>query len=148
MPELRDQFPDVQPLPSSDPEQARFRLFDSCVRCLKAVAAKQPLLLLLDDLQWADAPSLLFLQFLAREIEEARVLLLLTCRETEVERQPLLAQTLAALARAPGSQTLQLRGLAKREVHRFIELTTGQPPSETLATAVCRETVVFSNCCS
>src|SRR5439155_1256297 len=62
LPELRDQFPEVRVSASSDPEGARFRLFDSTVAFLRIAAGVQPLVLVLYDLQAADAPSLLLLR--------------------------------------------------------------------------------------
>ena len=54
-----------QPL-TLEPEQARFRLFDSITTFLRNAALSRPVLLILDDLQWADEPSLRLLQFLPR----------------------------------------------------------------------------------
>src|SRR5262249_56125712 len=59
VPELRDQRPDLAAPPALDAEQARFRLFDAITTVLKHAAETRPLLLILDDLQWADTPSLL-----------------------------------------------------------------------------------------
>ena len=56
--------------PSLDsPEQARFRLFDSITAFLKSASQKPPpLVLVLDDLHWADQPNLMLLWFVAREL--------------------------------------------------------------------------------
>jgi predicted ATPase len=61
VPEVRGKLPDLKPPPALEPEQARFRLFDSITTFLRNVAHPQPLVLVLDDLQWADQPSLLLL---------------------------------------------------------------------------------------
>ena len=134
IPAIRERLPDLAPSPRLEPEQERFRFFDSLTTFLKNVAKRQPLLLVLDDLQWADIPSLLFLQFLVRELIDAKLFLAITCRESEVAQQPFLTQTLAAIARTSGSQTIHLRGLTDGEVAKFMELTTGQaPPAEVSA---------------
>ena len=57
--EARVKLPDLESPPSADPEQARFRLFDSTVLFLKNVAQRQPLMPVLDALHWAGQPSLL-----------------------------------------------------------------------------------------
>ena len=57
-----------------EPEQARFRMFDAVSSFLKSAAADQPILLVLDDLHWADEDSLLLLQFLARQIDDAHLM--------------------------------------------------------------------------
>ena len=63
-------------------------------------------MLVLDDLHWADKPSLLLLEFLARELRAARLLLVGTYRDVEVGRQHPLSQTLAELSRAGASQRI------------------------------------------
>lgn len=74
VPELRDRLPDLPGPPPLDSEQARFRLFDAITTCLKRAAEARPLLLLLDDIHWADKPSLLLLRFLARKMAVSRLL--------------------------------------------------------------------------
>ena len=58
-----------------DPQQARFRLFDSLTAFLRSASRTQPLVLVLDDLHWADEGSLRLLEFVARELAGARLLL-------------------------------------------------------------------------
>lgn len=140
IPAVRDRLPDLAPSPRLDPEQERFRFFDSLTTFFKNVAKRQPLLLVLDDLQWADAPSLLFLQFLVREITDTKLFLAITCRESEATQQPLLSQAVAAIARTSGSRTVQLRGLTNGEVARFMELTTGHAPSAAESAAIFQRT--------
>src|SRR6185503_11576675 len=72
--EVRERLPDLPSPPALEPEQARFRLFDSITAFLRNATGTQPLVLILDDVQWADQPSLLLLQFLAREMGAARLL--------------------------------------------------------------------------
>ncbi len=140
IPAVRERLPDLASSPRLEPEQERFRFFDSLTTFLKNVATRQPLLLVLDDLQWADTPSLLFLQFLVREITDTKLFLAITCRESEASQQPLLTQTLAAIARSSGSQTVHLRGLTNGEVARFMKLTTGQAPPPEVSVAVFQRT--------
>jgi tetratricopeptide (TPR) repeat protein len=140
IPAVRERLPDL-PSPSRlESEQERFRFFDSFTTFLKNVAKRQPLLLMLDDLQWADVPSLLFLQFLVRELNDMKLFLVITCRDSEVVPQPLLTQTLAAIARASGSQTLHLRGLTDSDVARFMELITGQASPTEVSRAIFQRT--------
>lgn len=140
IPAIRERFPDLPPPPRLEPQQERFRFFDSLTTFLKNVAKRHPLLLLLDDLQWADAPALLFLQFLVRELVGVRLLLVITCRDSEAVQQPLLSQTLAAIARAVGSRAFRLSGLTLNDVTEFLELTTGQPSSAAMSAAVFQRT--------
>jgi predicted ATPase len=76
VPELKQKLPDLGQAPAMEPEQARFRLFDSLATFLKNTAQTQPLLFVLDDLHWADSASLLMLEFLIREISASPLLVL------------------------------------------------------------------------
>jgi class 3 adenylate cyclase len=138
--EVRERLPGLPAPPKLDPEEARFRLFDSITTFIKNASSTQPLALIVDDLHWADKPSLLLLQFLARELESSRLLLLGTYRDVELGRQHPLEQTLAELARSQLSDRVLLRGLTKTDVARFIELTAGRTPPTALVDAVFRET--------
>jgi predicted ATPase len=138
--EVRERLPDLPPPPDLEPEQARFRLFDSITTFLKNAGRSKPLVLILDDLHWADKPSLLLLQFLARELRDARLLVIGTYREEELGRQHPLAQTLGELSRHGMSDRLVLAGLDKQDVAQFIEMTTGIDPPDRMVDAVYRET--------
>ena len=67
--ELKEKLPDLEPPPFFEPESARFRLFDSITIFLKRASQRQPLVLVLDDLHWADKSSLLLLEFFAQDVE-------------------------------------------------------------------------------
>jgi len=98
--DVRERLPDLQPVSQLEPEQARFRLFDSIAGFLKTASQRQPIVLVLDDLHWADQPSLMLLQFVARELGGARLLLIGTYRDMELSRQHPLAEALGELTRA------------------------------------------------
>lgn len=138
--EVRERLPKLPPAPILEAEQARFRFFDSFTSFLKNVAGTQPLVLMLDDLHWADASSLLLLQFLVRELDDAPLFIIGTYRDVELELHHPLRQTLGEVARASGSQTLHLRGLAPQEVAQVLHHFTGVSPEETLTTAVHQQT--------
>jgi tetratricopeptide (TPR) repeat protein len=138
--EIRERLPDLPPPPTLEPEQARFRLFDSVTTFLKNASKLQPLVVILDDLHWADKPSLLLLQFLARELKDASILVIGTYRDMELGRQHPLSQTLGELSRQGLSARIVLRGLAEQDVARFIEMTTGIEPTEKLVRTVFQQT--------
>jgi DNA-binding SARP family transcriptional activator len=137
LPELHELFSDLPPPPSLDPEGARFRLFDSTASFLRAVGEFQPLVLVLDDLHAADEPSLLFLQFLARSLREARVVVVGAYRDTEPRREA-LNEAVAEARREPITRHVRLGGLDEDEVAAVVELIGGTQPSEELATALYR----------
>jgi tetratricopeptide (TPR) repeat protein len=139
-PEVRDRWPDLPEPTPLRAEQARFRLFDSVTLFLKAAAVRRPLVLVLDDLQWADRASLLLLSFVARELGSARVLVIGMYRDLEVGRQHPLTAVLGELAHEPVSQRIFLRGLAEPEVARCIALNAGAEPSGSVVSAVLSRT--------
>lgn len=140
IPDVREQMPDL-PVPAGlESEEARFRFFDSVTRFLKNSARRQPLVLILDDLHWADKPSLLLLQFLARELHDVRLLVVGTYRDIQLGHHHPLSQTLGEIAREPGSQSLSLGGLSEPEVAHFIANATSRPPSAALVSTLYQET--------
>src|SRR6266487_2566277 len=140
VPAVRDLLPDLPaPLPA-EPEAARFRLFDSLAGFLRAAAERRPLLLILDDLHWADAPSLALLRFAGRELEDAGLLVVGIYRHGELGAQHPLLATLADLTRGQRRRRLLLGGLDQREVASFVALVAGVQPSPGLAAAVHEQT--------
>jgi tetratricopeptide (TPR) repeat protein len=125
---------------SSDPDAARFRLLESVTAFLWNAAQRQPLVLILEDLHAADAPSLLLLRFLASELAGSRLLILATYRDVAPVPHHRLSETEAELGREQASSEIHLQGLAEPDVSRLIELTTGQVPSARVVTTVHRET--------
>jgi len=138
IPEVRERLPHLPALSEIEPAQARFRFFDSFTLLLKRMATTRPILLVLDDLHWADTPSLLLLQFLARELTDTRVLVVGTYRDTEVDRTHPLSEVLGALARE--SQRIALAGLSVEEVAQLIAGATGTPFSASLSHTVHAQT--------
>jgi class 3 adenylate cyclase len=138
--EVRERLPGLPAPPALEPEQARFRLFDSITSFLQNASISQPLVLVLDDLHWADKPSLLLMQFFAREARGARVLVVGTYRDVELGRQHPLSQMLGELAREQLVARILLRGLAIEDIGRFVEMTSGRPAGDALVDALYAET--------
>ncbi|MEE8162362.1 MAG: AAA family ATPase, partial [Acidobacteriota bacterium] len=121
VPELRAKLPELEHPVAAEPDQARFRLFDSMSTFLKNLAQGQPLLFIVDDLHWADSSSLLMLEFLVREIAASPVLVLGTYRDAEVPATHPMSQTLGNLVRERHFRRVQLSGLTREEVGEFVE---------------------------
>jgi DNA-binding SARP family transcriptional activator len=139
LPELRELLPGLPEPPLLDSEGARFRLFDAVASFLRASAETQPLLVVLDDLHAADEPSLLLLQFVARELASCCMLVVGAYRDVDPTLADPLAATLSELAREPVTRSLVLGGLAEGDVARFIEETTERAPTAELVDAVFSE---------
>ena len=94
-----------------------FRLYEAVERGLRSTSA--PLLVVVDDLQWADADTLRLLAHVAGGLRLAPVLLAVTVRTSE-EHSPALLDCLAAFARAPGSVHVALDGLSRSDVATWL----------------------------
>jgi DNA-binding SARP family transcriptional activator len=140
LPELRDRFADVAEPVSLESEGDRFRLFDAVAEFLRNAAQDSPIVLVLDDLHAADTPSLLLLQFVARELGSMRVLLVGACRDVDPTPTQPLTVLLGALATEPVAHRIALRGLSRDEVAEYIELAASEIASPTLASALHDET--------
>ncbi len=139
VPAVHDCIPDLPIPPPLEPEAARFRLFDSLTGFLRTAAARRPLLLVLDDLHWADVPSLALLRFMSRELEGTGPLVVGSYRQSEVgQGHPLLA-AVADLTRGQ-HRWLLLGGLGQRDVASFVALVAGAEPSAELSAEVYRQT--------
>jgi predicted ATPase len=135
LPELAHQE-ERRPATELDPEMARFRLFDAMASCLRSGAAARGLVVVLDDLHWADRASLLLLGFVAGELADTRLLVVGTYRDVEVDRRHPLSDTLGELFRQPATSYLALSGLDQGDVGRFIAGVSGIDPAVDLVAAV------------
>ncbi|MGH8972258.1 MAG: ATP-binding protein [Acidimicrobiia bacterium] len=143
VPELAEQLPGLPPQLHSDPETERYRLFDAVVAWLAALSVEDPLLLVLDDLQWAAKPTLLLLRHIARSAEAKGVLILGAYRDTELGHDHPLLEVLADLRRQNGVDRISLTGLDLSGVAAWIEHAAGRELDDEdflLARAVHEET--------
>ena len=134
VPEIAERVTDTPARPVLEPEQARFRMFDSVTTCFKQAAAAQPLLLILDDLHWSDKPSLLLLRFLAHELRGTRLLVVGLYRDVELTRTHPLATLLGELTSE--HRRMLLRGLSGTEVAELFALATCEQPEQDLVTVI------------
>jgi DNA-binding SARP family transcriptional activator len=120
---LSRQFPNLgrdtrAPATADDPEAMRYQVIDAVVSVLWRSSAQTPLLIVLDDLQWADQPTLRFLLHVLRRAEGARLLVLATFRP-DVPSQP-LANLLADLRRERPYDRLNLDGLDEEGTRKLV----------------------------
>ena len=114
---------------SGDPDTVRFRLFDAAGQFLVEVARDRPLMIVLDDLHAADAPSLVLLRFISESIADAPVLIVGSYREREVrlnERRESFAELIRLATR------ISLQGLSVDDVESYLAGVTGQEASRPL----------------
>jgi tetratricopeptide (TPR) repeat protein len=113
----------LRPQPT-DPEQARFQLFESVATVLKNVARVGSLVIVIDDLHDADRPTLLLLKFIAGHIKNTHILLVGTYRDTEVRQSLELTRLIGDLSRE--GHSLPMVGLSELEVGEFVANSSGR----------------------
>jgi ATP/maltotriose-dependent transcriptional regulator MalT len=118
-PELSALLPHVTPTPKLDPEQEKRRLFQALTRFLHSLTqARQPLLLVLEDLHWCDDTSLEWLLYLARELPAQPMFVMLTYRSDEIH--PTLNRLLATLDRMASIDEVALPRLSHADVEAML----------------------------
>jgi DNA-binding SARP family transcriptional activator/tetratricopeptide (TPR) repeat protein len=118
VPELRSRVALTDP-PALGAEAERIRLFESLHRCLAALAATRPVLLVLEDLHWAQPATLDLVRYLLRRSVEARVLILVTHRDEDTPRVHPLRQLRNEARATSGVAVLALAGLTTPEVEQL-----------------------------
>ena len=133
----------LPPSSSSDPDTERYLLYGAAVGLLTAASASNPVVLVLDDLQWADKPSLQLLRHLVANLDAANVLVLGTFRDAELSGSHPLTALLGLLRRESMVSRIELRGFGDTEVVEFMSAVAGHELDERsleLAQALQRET--------
>ena len=123
---------DTSSASSDDLAAARFRAAATAAESVTAAAAAGDLLVVLEDLQWADHASLFLLRELAAELPGSRLLVLATCRDTAGDPW---RDALGDLARLPGLHVLRLSPLSETAVDEILQ-AAGLPAGSDLAQSV------------
>ena len=141
VPEVEEIMGTVKPNPPmGEAEAERLRLFDHITQFLLRLAAQSPILFLLDDLHWADEPSLQLLHFILRNTQQAPVLLVGTYYETELEPARPLYEALVGLNRERLYTRLILSRLPADDVGELLRALLDSPVDDRLVNAIARET--------
>ena len=130
----------VEPRFPESPEEERYRLFQAVTSFLTNAAKVQPLLIVLEDLHDSDKGTLEMLIHVSRNLSGARLLIVGTYRDVEVDRTHPLSAALAELRRVATFDRVLLRGLNADEVRRMLESITREEVPWSLAEAVHRQT--------
>jgi class 3 adenylate cyclase len=139
-PELKAKLPDLPEPPPVAAEAEAYRLFQEATEFLKNASTSAPLLLVLEDLQWADKGSCSLLQHLARRLAGSRLLLAISCREAELEPSHPLREALPHLRRESGFWELPLKGLRESEVRELVTVLAEHEVPQALVLALHQET--------
>lgn len=147
LPEVRRRFPGLPESPTQADSAGRWRLFEGVAQCVAAIAAENPVIVLIDDLQWCDGETSSLLHFLARRWATAPVLLMATVTPGELQRDAPVARLCRALRIQAHATVVSLGPLSEEQVlamihemgrlkesgggrrfaHRVYEVTSGNP---------------------
>ena len=139
-PALRRAFPNIPPPVELPAELARRYVWNSFSEFIGRAAQAQPLLLVLEDLHWADESTLLLTEYLAPLLPEMPVLVLGTYRDVEVDLQHPLARVIGQLGRRRLVERINLRRLSYDGVRAMLRALAGQPAPDQLVRMIDRET--------
>jgi len=140
MPELRTMYPDIPPAIQLPPEQQRRFLFNAFRSFAVRSARLTPVVAVLEDLHWADEPTLLLLQHFAPTLTTAPMLFIGTYRDVELDVTRPFAKTLETLVRQKQATRMSLRRLPLGGVEGMLAAMSGQTPPPSLARVVFEET--------
>ena len=115
---------------TGDSGAEQFLLFSKIANILSQYAAQRTLILVIDDLHWADRSSLLLLSHLCRKLSQQAMLVIGTYRDIEITRKHPLFESLGEINRLTTLRRIQLKGLSEQDVTGFIENTVSEtlPP--------------------
>ena len=139
--ELAQLFPQLgngaQAAPAGDPAQAKLRMFESVVSLFELWARERGLLLVLDDIHWADSSTRHLLDYVARRLVRSRVMVLATYRSDELDRTHPLTRTVQTWQRAGLGETIAVEAMTPEQVAELIAtILDAEDVSTELATHV------------
>jgi class 3 adenylate cyclase/tetratricopeptide (TPR) repeat protein len=144
VPALARQVPDCPPASTTDPDTERYLTFGAVTGLLERATAVGPMVLVLDDLHWADMPTVRLLRYVTGTLAAGSLLLIGTYRSTEVTESHPLADALVDLRREPGVSRIDLTGLTVEDVGALVASAAGHaiedPASARLIDSLARDT--------
>jgi class 3 adenylate cyclase/tetratricopeptide (TPR) repeat protein len=140
VPELRRRFPDIPEPLDLPPEQQRRYFFNAVVSFLKRASDRFPLLLVLDDVHWADVPTLLLIEHVADQLHDMRVLGVGTYRDVELDVSRPLAVTLERMVRNRTVDRVAVKRFTHEGVAQMVEALAGRTPPDDVVRVVFEET--------
>jgi DNA-binding SARP family transcriptional activator/HPt (histidine-containing phosphotransfer) domain-containing protein len=140
VPQLRHRVVGLPDPPRTDPASARYLMFEALVHILAEISAEAPVMLAVDDLHWADRPTLLLMRHLLRTQRRLPLLLLGSFRDTEPDRAEPVLPHLAGLMRVPGVRLLDVGGLDGASMGALVRSLTGDDGDPAWVGSLARDT--------
>lgn len=120
LPELQDLLPQSLQMMPPPPEQEQLRLWESTRALLSTICENTTLLIVLDDLQWADSSSCELLTYLVRQMRGQSIMFLCTCRDTELPQGHHLRPLLTDLQREQAVEIIKVDPLSREQIRALI----------------------------
>lgn len=133
---LRVLLPELGPLPPHEAGDLN-RLHEAVATALEAISRRTPLVVVIEDLQWADDATLRVLQFVLRTMVGACVMTLLSYRSDDIPRGHPLTAFLTGLERSRRIHRVELERLTREEVRRLAAIILDQEPDVSVVDRVC-----------
>lgn len=140
VPELRRRFPDIPDALELPPEQQRRYFFNAVASFIVRGAKRFPLVLMMDDVHWADESTLLLIEHIAGLVPDHRILCIGTYRDVELEVSRPLAASLERMVRTQTVERIHLSRFQLADVATMIQALSGRVPPPTIVEAVYAET--------
>ena len=129
-----------EPIKLQDPNSGRFRFNQSIVTLFKRASSIRPIMIVMEDIQWADSTSLGLLSHLVLEMRTEPIMTILSHRHFRTGSENVLRGTLADFVRSPRYERIELRGLRKEEISEYLYLGTGLAPTSEIVGTFLRAT--------
>ena len=121
VPAMSARMPDLPPLAVDFPEARQARMFHALVQLFDAVAKNRELMVVMDNIQWADDASLRFVHFLARQLARRPVFLACAYRDEELDNNEHLAGLVESLRREPHTRHMALARLGPGDTESLLQ---------------------------
>jgi ATP/maltotriose-dependent transcriptional regulator MalT len=131
-------LPDVGAAPRGNDDTIRLQLFEAVTMLLERASENGPLVVIMEDIHWADESTRHVLRFLARALAEAPVMIITTYRTDELTRRHPLRPFLAEVGRFPGTVRVEVPSLERAEVAELLTQLMERPPSNVVIDLVYR----------
>jgi tetratricopeptide (TPR) repeat protein len=139
-PALRQAYPEIPPNPPLDPQAEQHRLYENVVTSFVTLCQASPVLLVLEDVHWADSGTLALLRHLARRTRRQPLLIVATYREVELDQSRPFQNVLMDLNRERLATRLKLSRLSREETRALLETLFAEEVSVQFSDGIYRET--------
>ena len=139
-PALRNSLDDVPELAAVDKDEERFRMLDALAQFFLTLSREQPLVLVLDDLHWADRGTAAILSHVVRFVASSSIFVVGAYRDSEIAPGHPLAAALASITRMPDSKRIKLAGFTNQELGELLQTIGDEPAPDAVVDTIARET--------